>query len=156
MIKGYIRSLRIVHFSLAAGIMLFMTIALFLNVNNGALLGNSVPITEKTTFIVVLIVLTGGILIAYRIVIGKKLTLIKSLDSLEAKLMAWREIIVLRAALIEGPAFMAIVFFMLLGLHVLLLWPLVALVAFWLQQPTRDLFCDEANLTANEIAEINK
>lgn len=156
MINGYLKSLRIVHFALAAGIIIFMSVSVFLNVSIGAFMGKSIPVAEKTPYIIILIMLTGGVLMAYRIVIAKKLETIKAQGSLDNKLIAWREIVVLRGALLEGPAFFAIVIFMLLGIHVLLLWPIAAVLLFWFLQPTRERFMEEAALSADEIHQFNQ
>ncbi len=152
---GYLKSLQIVHFALAAGILLFLSISLFLNVSIGAFMGNTVPVAERTPYIIVLIVLTGGVFIAYRIVILKKLDAVKELHSYDEKLLAWREIVVLRGALIEGPAFFAIVLFLLLGMHVLLVWPITAIVVFWFLKPTRERLFEEAQFSVEEIGKFD-
>jgi len=152
---GYLKSLRIVHFALAAGIVLFLFISLFLNFSTGAFMGNTVPAAERLPYIIILILVTGGIFIAYRIVISKKLESIKKLTSLDEKLIAWRELVVLRGALIEGPAFFAIVIFLLLGLHIVLVWPFAGLVLFWFLQPTRERLYEEAQLSDEEMYKVD-
>ncbi len=151
----YLKSLRLVYFALAAGIVLFLLVSVFLNTSTGAFMGNDVTAAEKTPFIIVLIVLTGLTFIAYKAIFPKKLGIIRNMTSLAGKLAAWRELNVLRAALIEAPSFMGIVLFMLLGIHALLIWPLAGLLLFWFTQPTRDKLVDEANFTSAEIKEFD-
>jgi hypothetical protein len=148
--SNYLKSLRIVYFALAMGILLFFLMALFLNSSAGAFMGRELKSNEKTPFVIVLIVLTGVIFIAYRSIIPRKLTFIQSLPSLDKKLAAWRELNILQGALFEAPSFLAIVMFLLLGLYVLLIWPFVGIVIFWFTQPSRDKLISEANLTSNE------
>ncbi len=156
MYNNYLKSLRIVYFALAAGIVFFTIISLFLNFLSGAFMGNEITSGDKTPFLIVLIVLTGLIFIAHKVIIPKKLSVIKGMTSLESKLAAWRELYVLQGALIEAPSFLAIVLFLMLGLHVLLIWPVAGLAIFWLTQPTREKLYEEAQFTVAEIDEFIK
>lgn len=150
--SNYLKSLRIVYFALAMGIIFFFLVALFLNSSTGAFMGDELTSNEKTPFLIVLVVLTGIIFIAYRSIVPRKLSIIQSLPSLEKKLAAWRELNILQGALFEAPSFLAIVLFLLLGLHVLLIWPFVGIVLFWFTQPSREKLISETNLSSNEIA----
>ena len=154
--SNYLKSLRIVYFALAMGVVLFMLVSIFLNNLNGPFTQTDLSATEKAPFLIVLIVLTGTTFMAYRVISPKKLDVIKTLPTLERKLAAWRELCVLQGALIEAPAFFAIVLFMLLGISLLLIWPLAGLVLFWMSQPTRDKLISEANLTSSEIGKFDQ
>jgi len=156
MISNYLKSLRIVYFSLAMGIVLFMLISLFLNSSIGPFTKTDLSSAEKTPFLIALIVLTGAVFFTYRIIFPKKIGIIKVLPTLERKLAAWRELYILQGALIEAPAFFATVLFLLLGVSVLLIWPLAGIVLFWLSQPTRDKLILETNLSSSEIGEFDK
>jgi hypothetical protein len=153
--NNYLKSLRIVYFALAAGIIFFLIIAIFLNFSTGAFMGNEITPADKTPFLIVLIVLTGIIFIAYKAIIPKKLGVIRGMTSLESKLAAWRELYVLQGALIEAPSFLAIVLFLLLGLHLLLIWPLAGIAVFWLTQPNREKLFEEAQFTRTEMDEFD-
>lgn len=150
--SNYLKSLRIVYFALAMGIVLFMLVTLFLNSANGPLAENDISPLQRTPFLIALIVLTGAVFIIFRAIFPKKLEAIKALPSLEKKLAAWRELCVLQGALIEAPAFFAIVLFLLIGNFVLLVWPVAGIVLFWITQPTREKLISEANLSPAEIA----
>ena len=78
------------------------------------------------------------------------------MPDLDRKLAAWREIYILQGALIEAPAFFATVLFLLLGVSVLLIWPLAGIVLFWLSQPNRDRLIRETNFTFKEIEDFDK
>jgi len=153
--SNYLKSLRIVYFALAMGIIFFFLVALFLNSSTGAFMGNELTSEEKTPFLIVLVVLTGIIFIVYRSIIPRKLAIIQLLPSLDKKLAAWREIHILQGALFEAPSFLAIVLFLLLGLHALLIWPFIGIVLFWFTQPSREKLISDANLSSNEIAEFD-
>lgn len=153
--SNYLKSLRIVYFALAMGIIFFFLVALFLNSSTGAFMGNELTSEEKTPFLIVLVVLTGIIFIVYRSIIPRKLAIIQLLPSLDKKLAAWREINILQGALFEAPSFLAIVLFLLLGLHALLIWPFIGIVLFWFTQPSREKLISDANLSSNEIAEFD-
>ena len=61
--SNYLKSLRIVYFALAMGIIFFFLVALFLNSSTGAFMGNELTSNEKAPFLIVLVVLTGIIFI---------------------------------------------------------------------------------------------
>jgi hypothetical protein len=152
---NYLKSLRIIYFALAMGIVFFVLVSLFLNSVNGPFSATDLTSTERAPFLITLIVITGFIFMAYRVIFPKKLDLIKSLPTLDRKLVAWRELIILQGALIEAPAFFATVLFLLLGISVLLIWPLTGLLLFWLSQPTREKLIREANLSFAETEEFD-
>lgn len=152
----YLKSLRIVYFALAMGIVLFLLVTLLLNKLNGPFAETNVSLAQRTPFLIVLILLTGATFMIFKAIIPKKLTAIQAMPSLERKLAAWRELCILQGALIEAPAFFALVLFMLLGVYVLLIWPLAGIAIFWLSQPTRDKLIGEAQLSSSEIDEFDK
>lgn len=153
--SNYLKSLRIIYFALAMGIVLFMLVSLLINNLNGALAESDISGVQKAPFLIVLVVMTGGIFMVYKTIFPKKLETIKLLPTLDRKLAAWRELNVLKGALIEAPAFFATVLFMLLGVYALLVWPVAGLAVFWLSQPTRERLIIEANLSPNEIIEFD-
>jgi hypothetical protein len=153
--SNYLKSLRIVYFALAMGILLFMLVIIFISNLNGPLAETEISPTQRAPFLIVLIVLTGAIVMVYKAVIPKKLDAIKVLPTLDRKLAAWRELCILQGALIEAPAFFALVLFLLLGIYVLLIWPLAGIAIFWLTQPTRDKLISEANLSSSEINDFD-
>jgi len=138
------------------GIVLFMLVSIFIHSFNGPLAETDISPIQRAPFLIILIVLTGATLMAYRAIVPKKLEAIKALPTLDRKLAAWRELCILQAALIEAPAFFAIVLFILLGVYTLLLWPIAGLGLFWLSQPTRNRLISEVNLSSREIDEFDK
>ncbi len=154
--SNYLKSLRIVYFALAMGIVLFLAVSIFIHKVNGPFAKAEISQIQRAPFLIALIVLTGAIFIVYRTIFPKKLDAIKILPTLERKLAAWRELSVLLGALIEAPSFFAIVIFMLLGNYALLIWPIAGIVLFWLSQPTREKLYREANLSSKEIEEFDK
>jgi hypothetical protein len=154
--SNYLRSLRIVYFALAMGIVFFMLVTLLLNRMSGPFAQENITASDRTPFLIVLIVITGSIFIAYKVIFPKKQDAIKALPTLDKKLLAWRELCVLQGALIEAPAFFALVLFLLLGIYTLLVWPLAGLLLFWITQPTRDKLISEANLSPSETAEFDR
>jgi len=149
--SNFLKSIRIMYFALAAGILFFMLISIFINSTIGAFMGKELAPTEKAPYLIVLIFLTGGVLIAYKIITPKKLGAIKEMNGLESKLSAWRELYIIQGALVEGPSFFGIVLFLLLGVPVLLVWPVAGLVFLWLVQPTRDKLIEEAQISSADL-----
>lgn len=138
------------------GIVLFMLVTFFITNMNGPLAETTISSTEKTPFVIALIILTGTVFIIFKLIFPKKIEIIQSLPTLEKKLSAWRELCVLQGALIEAPAFFAIVLFLLIGVYPLLIWPLVGIFLFWLKQPTREKLISDAKLSTAEIAEFDR
>lgn len=153
--SNYMKSLRILYFALAMGIVFFMMLTLFLNRLSGPFAENDLSSSQRAPFIIVLIVLTGAIFMVYKAIFPKKRNAIQALPGLDKKLAAWRELCVLQGALIEAPSFFALVLFLLLGIYTLLVWPLAGLILFWITQPTREKLISGANLSTNEIAEFD-
>jgi len=145
-----------VYFVLAMGIVLFMLVSIFILRINGPLAETDLFPTQRAPFLITLIILTGATFIAYRSIFPKKLDAIKALPTLDRKLAAWRELCVLQGALIEAPAFFAIVLFMLLGVYAAIVWPLAGIALFWLSQPTRERLISETGLSPTELAEFDK
>jgi hypothetical protein len=154
--SNYLKSLRLVYFALAMGIVAFSLVALLLNNLNGSLSGDDLKPEEKTPFLIVLVVITGAIFLTYKAYVPKKLAIIQNLPSLDKKLSAWREIIILQGAFIEAPAFFAIVLFILLGISALLIWPTAGLILFWLTQPNHDKLIADTNLSPSERDEFER
>jgi hypothetical protein len=154
--SNYLKSLRLVYFALAMGIVLFLLVTLVLNAINGPLAETDISPTQRAPFLIALIILTGTILMIYKSVFPKKRESISALPTLDRKLAAWRELCILQGALIEAPAFFALVLFMLLGIYVLLIWPLAGIILFWLSQPTRDKLISDTNISSSEIAEFDR
>jgi hypothetical protein len=154
--SNYLKNLRIVYFALAMGIVLFMLVSIAIHSLNGPLAETDISPTQRTPFLITLIVLTGATFMAYKAIIPKKLDAIKALPTLDRKLAAWRELCVLQGALIEAPAFFAIVLFILLGVYALMVWPIAGIGLFWLSQPTRNRLISEVNLSSIEIDEFDR
>ena len=151
----YLKSIRIVYFSLAMGIVLFLLVTFFVTNMNGPLAETTISATEKAPFIIALIILTGTVFMIFKLIFPKKIKIIQSLPTLEKKLITWRELCILQGALIEAPAFFAIVLFLLIGVYPLLIWPLVGILLFWLKQPSREKLIIDAKLSTSEIAEFD-
>jgi len=137
------------------GIVFFVLVSLFLISVNGPFSATDLSPTQRAPFLITLIVITGIIFMAYKVIFPKKLEAIKTLPTLDRKLIAWRELYILQGALIEAPAFFATVLFLLLGVYALLVWPIAGLVMFWFSQPNRDKLIRDANLSPSEIADFD-
>ena len=153
--SNYLKTIRILYFALAMGIVFFLMVTLLLNKLSGPFAKDDISPAERAPFLIVLIVLTGGIFTVYRAVYPKKRVAIQSMTNLDKKLAAWRELCIMQGALIEAPAFFALVLFLLLGVYTLLVWPLTALMLFWLTQPTREKLIGDAALSSDEIDEFD-
>jgi hypothetical protein len=134
--KEVIRSIQILAFSLIAGCLFFGGITLYLIYSNGPLGGNDAFNTQIMLIIgnaVMISSVAGGIFI-----FNNKLSDIESKPN-EEKINIYRQAMIIRATMMEGPAFLFTVLFLLSGYRVYLgeALAMILLMVFFFPTPTR-------------------
>jgi len=145
-VKGYFKSLQIVHLALVLGIVFFALITIFLQLNGFGDLGEDL----NNIFFYTVIAFTIGGLFASNMVFKKKLGAINPKNSLLEKGEKYREALIIKFALIEGPAFFSIVVYMLTGNSILLIIIAFLVVVFIINRPTKDKFVIDLGLNSEE------
>ncbi len=107
---SYFNQLSILCLALIVGVSMFCAIAVFLASQAGPLLGAN---TSDIVFIYVALILSIICLSIAIIVFNKKLKMLQVVEVFDDKLKQYRSAIIIRAALIEAPALLNIIFFML-------------------------------------------
>ena len=108
--KTFVKTISIIHFALLGGIIMFGAFVYFQN-NNWIL---NIENTEDIFLMVVPLTILAGVLMG-SIIYRKKVNSLKDRQSLKEKLTGFQEALILKYALIEGPAFLSIVAAMLTG-----------------------------------------
>lgn len=147
----YFNSLNILHYALAAGQVLFGTIAFTLqkpgSVINSASLFNA--LMYAVPLIAIISVIAGGT--QYK----KQVNDIKSKNNLSDKLNAYRITVITRDAMFEFPSLLAVLAFMLTGelLFLALTGSLVTLFVY--VRPTKERVIKDLQLSAEETTLVN-
>lgn len=115
-LKAEIRSIKIVHIALIAGVAFFILITLFMNKFVGPFIGeNDIDLDKRSLILLVFNILSIGSIVAGIMVFKKKANTISENQPLSEKLIVFREAMIVRAATIEVPAFLFTVGYMLFG-----------------------------------------
>lgn len=145
--KEYFTALTIVYFALLAGQILLGSVAVFLTqINSQELTDGSL---ETVLLIVVSVFVLGG-LSASHFLFKNKLQKIQDNENLLEKTGEYRTGLILKYAMIEGPAFFSAISYLLTGNNLFLLI-FGALVIFYLtQKPSRYKMINDLQLNAEQ------
>ena len=147
----YFKTIKIVHLALVAGIIFFMLIALFLQFNGFGKMGkefNTIFIYVASLFVLV------GISASY-LISKRKLKACLSKPTLLEKLNSYREVLVLKFALLEAPAFFVIVVYLLTGNLFYIGLAILTLIFFVIHRPTVTSTITDLALNSKEQQIIN-
>lgn len=117
----FFKSIKIIFFALLAGQLFFAFVAFFIiNFINGGFI-KDIEINEFKYYIILLVAfLAISAFSAGRFVFKNRLNAIKNITTLPEKIMAYRSVLIMQYAIIEGASFLSIVAFMLTGFMLLL------------------------------------
>ena len=148
----FFKSMQIIHFALMAGIFFFLIVAIFLQFNGFGTMGeefNTIIIYVTTLF-----VLFG--IAASHFISKRKLQACINKSTLLEKMNTYREVLVLKFALLEAPSFLAIVSYMLTGNLYFVGLTVLMLAVFVVFRPTKAKAIVELHLDQKEQQVINK
>ncbi len=135
--KEYFTVLTILHAAMLIGQLFFMSVVYFLVSSDEGIISN--PDDENFTFIlqvIATVLVIGGMAVSQ--LLGKsRLKIIRNRKSLSEKLKDYRAILILKYALLEGPALTTLVFFLLTGKMYFLLLVLPLILVFFLERPSK-------------------
>jgi len=150
--KEYFRGLRIVHLGLILGQVFFMLVTVYLIESGNFEVEMKGLISPLTWFLVI----AGGLsLLASPLVFNYKLKIARKKDVFYEKMGDYRASLVVRYALLEGPSFMGLVFFMLTGFYWFLAFSLMIVAIFVLIRPTILKAETDLQLNPDEVQKIN-
>ncbi|MGE0019230.1 MAG: hypothetical protein AB7S72_06155 [Draconibacterium sp.] len=146
--KSYFTSLKIIHFALTAGIAFFMLIAITLQFTGfePELKEMEMILLGITVFAAASGIFTGNLLFR------KRLEQLVELKSLEKKLLGYQSALILKYALVEGPAFFTIVGYLMTAN---IMFPVITVLLIFtmvLFAPRKDKLISDLNLSNRESA----
>ena len=143
--QDYFTLLNLIYFSLVAGLIIFMAVVVILNSRQD-------PADFQPVGVFIYLVPVSSILaILASIYIPKfKLPEIESKKDLKEKLSYYQSLLIIKWALLEGGAIVALVSFMLTGYFMLGGFALLLILYLIFQKPTRYKLLQDINLTDEE------
>lgn len=151
-IKQYFQTLKIIHFALVAGLVLFAAAVSFIT-------NNSKAIDDKDTiniyFIVVGLIGISGVFIG-EFVMRRMLEQAKNKTSLGEKLRIYQMAKIAKYATLEGPALLSLVFFLLAQRPGFMVIAVFLILMLTMNYPTRERTITELGLSGDEAQMINQ
>lgn len=148
--KEALKTLRILHFALLSGKIFFSLVVLFLFYNGMEPTG--VELSRTFTFIIPVFVVSGYV--ASHLLFRNRVGVARTAKDLTEKLTHYRAALIVRWALLEGPAFFAIVVYMLTSELIFLGWAAIIILYFITLWPTVAKTVTDLALNYNEQHEL--
>jgi len=150
--KQFLISLRIIHFALIVGQLIFAGIVIYL-VDNGS----SPNLKEyNNVFLIIAIFFTFGAIFAGNTIYKSKLKAILPGEKVIEKLQIYRVTLIIKYGILEGAAMFSIVAYFLIANFLFLIFLGVIIAAFLFSTPSVDKIVLDLKLSANEKDEIIK
>ncbi len=146
-IKEYFRSITIIHIALVFGLLLFCGVTFFL-IDRGQNPETDQDLSSTLQLIIPIIAVAG--VLASSILSRSKIKSIKSLNELNQKLQQYRSALILKFALLEAPAILCIVGYLLTANLFYLGFGLAIIFAMAIQFPTKEKAIKELELSPEE------
>ena len=147
--SSFFKTLSIIHLALVGGIIAFGT---FKYLNNGTFIANADP---NDVFIYVVPIVGAFGYFMSQFMFKKQLQAIKKTDSLLLKMQKYQAATIVKYALIEGPAFLAIIAYGFNGNALFLVIAIFLVVYLFMQKPSQRKFLEEVPLTLEDKKEFN-
>lgn len=150
--KKYFNSLKIIYLILLIGQLLFLAIVAFSGFN---LLEEGDETSSLTNiFKIVAAVLAIGGVSGGRMIFQMRVNIIKTKTDLIEKMNDYRSALIIKFALLEGPAFFGIIGYMLTGNNFFLLVAGFLILVFALHYPMPDRTIKELELSSEEVERV--
>ena len=145
--KDYFKSLQIIHFALMMGILFFAIIA-FILVSQGFAVAGLEDIDIMLSFFVPVFLIIG--LVSGNFLFKLKVIEAKGNLSLLEKLNIYRGALIIKMALLEGPAFLSIIIFIITGKLMHLALTGILLIVFVLYRPSKEKLISDLELNQSQ------
>ena len=148
-VQRYIQTLKLIHVSLVVGLAIFSVFAFMQNKDFNA----DINTNSTLLYIVPIAALIGyfGSQLFFR----KMLSNVQTSDSLQPKLNKYQTASIIKYALIEGPAFIALFVYYTTGSALPLVIALCLLAYLFVQKPTKDKIMNSLDLTSDQRRTLN-
>lgn len=150
--KEYFKGINIIYFAIISGILIFMSIAVFLNSINSFATDDA--FTVKIITIILLVLLSAGLL-GSQLLFNKKLKQIKEQKKdLLAKTAEYRSTLITRYVFIEAPGFFSVIGYLLTGSNIFVILVGITVGILIILRPTREKLITDLQLDITEKEKI--
>lgn len=146
--KQYLKALNIIHGAMFVGQLSFAAITIYLNKSLPGPLLEKNELNKIFMFIVPLFFM--GAIFLSRLIVSNRMQAAMEQSELKSKLERYRTIQIIKFALMEAPAFLAIVSYLLTGELLLLGFATLITVVFVTYFPTKEKIVTELDLSRKE------
>ncbi|MBN1251644.1 MAG: hypothetical protein JXR51_14080 [Bacteroidales bacterium] len=143
-VKEYFKALTIMHFALVLGQLFFMLVAIFLSLS-GNINGELNDMRNLFLIIVAFVTLAG--VYGGNFIYNKQLEAVKQKKDYKQQFTDVKALIITRLALLEAPSFLAIVFYILTGSWMFLIFVLLVVMLFLKLKPNKEKIISELELS---------
>jgi beta-lactamase regulating signal transducer with metallopeptidase domain len=145
----FIQTLKLIHIALVVGLTIFSVLAYAQNNSFNA----DINTNSTLLYIVPIVALLGYF--GSQMFFKKMLLQVHTSDSLQTKLNKYQTAAIVKYALIEGPAFIALFVYHTTGNALPLVIAVCLLAYLFVQKPTKDKIIDSLNLTSDERSALD-
>jgi len=149
-VKQYFSFLSIIHMALIAGQLVFIAVVLFL-LSSGA--WEAILVEETNLFLIIVAIATAGGFYLGNFIYGKQLESIKQLADFKEQLAKLKGIIIMRFALLEGPMFLSILFYLFTGSWYFMVFAVLLVLLFLKLKPNKEQVISDLELS-DEIKKL--
>lgn len=139
------------HKAMMLGVLLLATIITFVVIKRGASLVS--PSMERVLEVVALLVSVGGAAAGFTL-FKKRLQAIPPMDTAQSKLAAYRAAAIMRWALVEWPALLSVIGFMMTSNYAFLALVIALMLLFAAIRPSTQVITYQLQLTEAEVREL--
>ena len=150
--REYFQSLKIIYIALLTGMLIIGGVFVFLNMEGQS--GDDIHSLNNILQYIVPIIILGGIL-GGLMISRNRLKSIKEKQNVKEKLGDYRAVFILRLALLEGPAMMALIVYFLTGNYLYLVYTGLVIVVYLAYIPSKSKIANELELSQSERSLIN-
>ncbi len=148
-VQRFIQTLKLIHVSLVVGLAIFSVFAFMQNKDFNA----DINTNSTLLYIVPIAALIGYF--GSQLLFRKMLSNVQTSDSLQLKLNKYQTASIIKYALIEGPAFIALFVYYATGNALPLVIALCLLAYLFVQKPTKDKIINSLDLTSDQRRALN-
>ncbi len=149
--QQYFKLLNIIHKALLGGQLVFMIVSVFL-VLSGTF--EAFLAEERNLFFIIVAIMAAGGLFAGNFLYNKQLNSIIQLNDFIEQFTKMRALIIMRLALLEGPTILAIIFYLLTGSWLFLLFAAVLLLLFLKLKPDKEKIIEELEFSEEKKRQL--
>ncbi len=143
-LKAYFKFLQIIHTAIIVGVLLFMVVTVYL-VNSGHF---EASLTDSRDFFLAISALvTTSFLFAGNFIYKKQMESIKQLTDFKEQFTKIKNLLIIQFVIFEGPAFLSIVFYLVTGSLLFLVFTLLAILFLLKAKPNKEKIILELELS---------